>query len=87
MSEAKHTTGPWEIGMYEWLIEAGDDTEVAQAHAACPNFRANARLIAAAPLGYELAKTIAEWPDLPRVPTHILAMALEFLAKAEGRTP
>ena len=45
----QHTPGPWEVGQYEWDITTADDDEVAQANAACPEWRANARLIAAAP--------------------------------------
>jgi len=60
-----HTRGPWEVGQYEWLIqELVDDTEkgeVARVNVNRPEeeWRANARLVARAPLMHEALLEVA----------------------------
>lgn len=49
MSDLKHTPGLWMEGVYEWCVVTDDDTPVAQAETGNPNWRENAKLIAAAP--------------------------------------
>ena len=47
---SKHTPGPWCIGNFDWCIETEMDEAVAQVEVnELHNWKANARLIAAAP--------------------------------------
>ena len=64
-TETKHTEGPWTVALNELTIKAGDRT-VAHAHKGIfaaeewPEAKANARLIAAAPMLLQAAEDALE---------------------------
>lgn len=102
-TKAQHTPGPWKAEdrpsdkREHWYIRAGVGISspfgiavamIPKSAGKLSELDANARLIAAAPIGYELAEAIinqatdgmdrSEW---------ILRKAEEFMAKVEGRKP
>ena len=63
MSEAKHTTGPWNVPFREFTkIKAANGAHIATCHKLTNlvNLEANSRLIAAAPDLLDALKTIVE---------------------------
>lgn len=90
-----HTPGPWQIGQYEWLIETDGGDEIAQTDASSQNFRANARLIAAAPDLLDALQSLYDSQNGPPLlaPRHVefwnkaMAAAKAAIARAEGKEP
>lgn len=86
-----HTPGPWRVmesfDKRETFVVAGPDVQPFNGHliaskTTCPDWDDNARLIAAAPVGYELALQVLDGNfDLAT------RLAREFMAiaKAEGK--
>jgi hypothetical protein len=93
---SEHTKGPWRwVDKVGWSGLETPDGEDLLLYAVCDDKwhgrvvtdnPADKPLLAAAPLGYELAEAILKWADPSAIPTHLRAMAAEFMAKAEGRS-
>ncbi len=65
----------------KWMVCAGEIGEIGIAKLLDDNQEANAHLIAAVPLGYELADAVLD--DKPL--TEIRALARKFMAKVVGK--
>ena len=78
-----HTPGPWKVEGYEII---GDDERVRVCLIGTVT-TANARLIAAAPIGLELAEAVLAAAADVFTPTKVLYLAHEFLAAAKGGKP
>lgn len=99
MTEQKHTPGPWKLGHNDGtFVEIDAPTHGALATTVwcmeddkgfgSPECEANARLIAAAPEGYELAKEFLEFARGGNhffYPPGSMQKLEQFVAKVEGR--
>ena len=86
--QAEHTPGPWHHNGH-CAIESKDRyVGSTDSHGANDEVmdQANARLIAAAPEGYELARTLMEWDKERWFPVVLTNMARTLIAKVERRT-
>lgn len=101
-TETTFTPGPWyamNVGEYQrisnhWIIKANSPNLPGMSQTICElngpwkpkNYEANARLIAAAPIGYELAEYVLHLADVGVFTNErAFVLAQQFIAKAKGR--
>ena len=88
--QTKHTPGPWVTSSLpngtEWTVSA-DDGDMLADLTGCPNEKANARLIAAAPDLLALVLDALDDPDVDILGSEWVRDARAAIAKATGGQP
>lgn len=82
----KHTPGPWAYSKSiggQSFVYGPHGKPIATVRTDNPNRRNDGILIAAAPIGYQLAERVMECYSY--CPESVRKLAKEFIAKAEGR--